>query len=376
MATTLERIDSDSASPALPPLRRLYFYLTQGCNQACRHCWMAPRFDPHGDRYPTLPVALFEKALGEAKPLGLIGVKLCGGEPLLHPEIITLLEIIRHEGLALVIETNGLLCTPEIARAIVGCSSSFVSVSMDGVDAATYEWLRGVKGSFAMARQGVRNLAAAGVPTQIIMTLVRRNAHQVAAMVEMAQALGASSVKFNIVQPTARGEAFHESDEALSVSEILDLGALVIRELQPRTRLKLYVDYPPAFRPLGRIASGEDTGACGVLSILGVLASGHYALCGIGEQVDDLIFGRVGEDPLAQVWRDSAPLEELRAGLPERLGGICRQCLMRYRCMGSCVAQTYYRTGSFWQPHWFCELAAQASLFPTSRLAPESGMNI
>ncbi len=94
-------------------INTLYFYLTEGCNLACRHCWMGPRFDATGNHYPTLPVELFETAIREAKPLGLSGVKLTGGEPLLHPHFTRLLEIVRREELRLTIETNGLLCTPE-----------------------------------------------------------------------------------------------------------------------------------------------------------------------------------------------------------------------------------------------------------------------
>lgn len=99
-------------------INTLYFYLTEGCNLACRHCWMGPRFDATGNHYPTLPVEVFETAIREAKPMGLSGVKLTGGEPLLHPRIIHFLETVRREKLKLTIETNGLLCTPELAAEI------------------------------------------------------------------------------------------------------------------------------------------------------------------------------------------------------------------------------------------------------------------
>jgi len=146
-------------------LNRLYFYLTEGCNLACRHCWLSPKFDPSGDKYPTLSVEMFEMAIQEAKPLGLTNVKLTGGEPLLHPQFKTLLEIIRNEDLALTIETNGLLCTPEVAKEIAKSSNRFVSVSIDGADAATHDWIRGVPGSFKEAKQAVRNLVKNDTPT-------------------------------------------------------------------------------------------------------------------------------------------------------------------------------------------------------------------
>lgn len=354
-----------------PTLSTLYFYLTEGCNLACRHCWMGPRFDDTGSRYPVLPVELFETAIREAKPLGLSGVKLTGGEPLMHPRFKDMLEIVRREELKLTIETNGLLCTPEIAEEIAKSPNRFAAVSIDGVDAATHEWIRGVPGSFAAAQQAVRNLAAAGTRPQVIFTVMHRNADQVGAMVDMAEELGAASLKFNVVQPTARGESLHEKQETLNIPELIALGRHVEEELARQTRLRVIFHFPQAFRSLRRITGVDGCGACGIFGILGVIASGHYALCGIGEQVPDLIFGAVGKDKLQEIWQGNAVLKALREGLPKRLEGVCGRCLMKERCLGLCVAQNYYSKGSLWSPYWFCEQAEAEGLFPASRLGTE-----
>ncbi len=353
-------------------INTLYFYLTEGCNLACRHCWMGPRFDATGNHYPTLPVELFETAIREARPLGLSGVKLTGGEPLSHPHFTRLLEIVRREELKLTVETNGLLCTPAIAAEIAQSPRRFVSVSIDGADAATHEWVRGVPGSFEAARQAVRNLVAADVRPQVIFSVMRSNAGQVDAMVQMAEELGAASLKFNVVQPTARGEKLHESQGTLAIGELIALGRHVERELAPKTRLRVIFHYPHAFKALHCIASGDGCSACGILGILGVIASGHYALCGIGEQVPELVFGAVGKDKLEEIWRGNAILKALREGLPARLEGVCGRCLMKGRCLGSCVAQSYYGKGSLWAPYWFCEQAEKEGLFPASRLETRS----
>ncbi len=360
--------EPDSGQVGIKTLNTLYFYLTEGCNLTCRHCWMGPRFDATGTQYPTLPVALFETAIREAKPLGLSGVKLTGGEPLLHPHISRLLEIIQREELRLTIETNGLLCTPELAAEIAKSPHRFVAVSIDGTDAVTHEWVRGVPGSFAAAQQAVRNLVATGTRPQVIFTVMRGNATQVDDMVQMVEELGAASLKFNVVQPTARGEKLHENQETLDIAELIQLGHHVEQELAHKTKLKLVFHYPLAFRSLQRITSGDGCSACGIFGILGVMASGYYALCGIGEQVPELIFGTVGKDKLADVWRDNPVLKALREGLPTRLEGVCGRCLMKERCLGICVAQNYYSKGSLWAPYWFCEQAEEAGLFPASRL--------
>ena len=349
-------------------LNTLYFYLTEGCNLACRHCWMGPRFDATGKKYPTLAVDLFETAIREAKPLGLSGAKLTGGEPLLHPHFTRLLEIIRREDLKLTVETNGLLCTPEIAAEIAKSPKRFVSVSIDGTDAATHEGVRGVAGSFDASRQAVRNLVAVGIMPQVIFTVMRSNVTQVDEMVRMVEELGATSLKFNVVQPTARGENLHAKQETLNISDLIALGRYVEEELMLKTKLKLFFHYPHAFRALHNFVSGDGCSACGIFGILGVMASGYYALCGIGEQVPELIFGSVGKDRLEEVWRKNPILNALREGLPKRLEGVCGRCLMKKRCLGSCIAQNYYSKSSLWAPHWFCEQAEEAGLFPVSRL--------
>jgi len=112
------------------PLEQLYFYLTQGCNLRCRHCWLAPEYRSEANPGKYLSAKLFKQIVEEAKDLGLTRVKLTGGEPFLNPDIQEMLEYIRSEELGLTVETNGLLCTPEIAHQLSLCKDTFISVSL------------------------------------------------------------------------------------------------------------------------------------------------------------------------------------------------------------------------------------------------------
>ena len=353
------------------PLNQIYFYLTEGCNLRCRHCWIAPKYQGEGSSYPALDLELFKSIIEQGKPLGLTGVKLTGGEPLLHPEIHEILEYIRTEDLRLTVETNGVLCTPELATKMAACKNPFVSVSLDGVDAETHEWVRGVTGCFEDALKGIQNLAEVGLQPQVIMSIMRHNKDQLEPAVRLAERLGAGSLKFNIVQPMARGEKMHESGEALSIEELVALGRWVENTLSSSTPLRLHYDQPLAFRPLGKIFANNGDGCrvCGILSILGVLANGSYALCGIGKTVPDLVFGDAATDSLGDIWKSTPILQELREGLPHRFEGICGDCLMKRLCLGSCVAQNYYGSKSLWAPFWFCKEAHNRGLFPDTRIS-------
>ena len=356
------------------PLNQIYFYLTEGCNLRCRHCWVAPKYQSGSNSYPALDLDLFKSIIEQAKHLGLTGVKLSGGEPLLHPEIKEILEYIRSEDLRLTVETNGVLCTLELASKMAECKNTFVSVSLDGADADTHEWVRGVSGCFEEAMEGIRSLVEVGFRPQIIMSVMRHNKNQMEQVVRLAESMGAGSVKFNIVQPTARGKKLHESDEALNIAELVELGRWVEDTLSTKTNMSIYHSHPMAFRPLGKMfgENGDGCSVCGVLGILGVLADGSYALCGIGETVPDLVFGHGATDPLEEVWNNTPILLELREGLPHLIEGVCGDCFMKGLCLGSCIAQNYYRNESVWAPYWYCEEAHNRGLFPDTRISPKT----
>jgi len=354
------------------PLDQLYFYLTQGCNLRCRHCWLAPEYRSEENPGKYLSAELFKRIVEEAKVLGLTRVKLTGGEPLLDPDINEIIRIIKNEELGLTVETNGLLCTHEIAQELSICKDIFVSVSLDASKPEIHDVIRGVKGAFEGTVAGINNLVNAGIKPQIIMSVMKQNRDEIEPIVMMAQDLGAGSVKFNLIEPTARGKKMHDEDETIPVKELIEIGKRVERSLAEKVDINLFYDYPAAFRALSKMfgKDGDGCSACGIKNILGVLSDGSYALCGIGENVPELVFGHAGKDRLCEVWKKACILKELRAGLPNKLEGVCGQCLMKNLCLGSCIAQNFYRNKSLFAPFWFCEEADKTGLFPESRKVP------
>ena len=346
-------------------LNALYCFITRGCNLRCRHCYTGARHRVD-ERHPhSIDAGLFRDVVGRAKQLGVSYVKLSGGEPLMHPRIGEILEIAGRDRIGVVLSTNGVLCTPSLVRELSRIRLCGVSVSLDGADAETHEWVRGESGCFAKALRGIRTLAEAGLSPSIGMVVLRRNIRQVKAVVGLAESLGASSVTFNLAQPTGRGAALQDDGEFPEILDLIELDGIV-RELSRRTPLALSYTLPPAFKPLGGIA-GRGHGACGILGILGVLSDGSLGLCGAAEEMPELIFGHAGRDDLETVWRQAPLLQELREGLPDRFKGICGECLMRNICQGRCIAQNYHRCRDVWAPHWFCEEADRQGLFPETR---------
>jgi len=353
-----------------PPLGDLYVYVTDLCNCSCKHCWIVPT-ELAGRRSAEhfLSPDTFAAAVLEALPLGLRSVKWTGGEPTIHPDFGALLRIQKAHDLRGRLETNGLEVTPDLARLLGECGVKHVSVSLDGSSPATHDAIRGVRGAHHRALLGVRNLVAAGFKPQLIMSLMAENVGELEDLLALAAEVGAGSVKLNIVQPTLRGEAMHSSGAALSVAAFLGLNRR-LDELRSRYTFPIFFDVPLVFRPLKQLMAGDGCSICGIKTILGLLADGSYALCGIGENLPELVFGKAGAGELGRIWRESPALLQIRDGLPAKLKGVCGRCLLKSMCLGSCVAQNYYRSHDLLGAFWFCEQAEEAGLFPESRLIP------
>lgn len=207
------------------------------------------------------------------------------------------------------------------------------------------------------------------------MSIMRRNKDQMEPLVRLAESIGAESVKFNLTMPIARGKKLHDSGDTLTIEELVELGSWVENTLSDSTDLRLVYDHPAAFRPLGKMFGDTEDGCstCGILGILGVLANGSYALCGIGMSVPELVFGHAETDRLEDVWETTKVLKDLREGLTDRLEGVCGDCVMKGLCLGSCIAQNYYKSNNLWAPFWYCVEAEKAGLFPDTRRRTPAG---
>lgn len=354
-------------------LNQLYLYLTEGCNLRCRHCWLAPKHENENQKYKHMEFEIIKSLIKQGKEMGLSGVKLTGGEPLMHPQIVEIIDYLVNEGFSIVIETNGVLISDEIVASLKRAKAVSISISLDGVDKESHEWVRLVEGCFEKAVSGMKKLVEAGIKPQIIMSIMQHNKHQTKELIRFAEEIGANSVKFNIVMPTERGKKMHEQGETVEIRELVKMGEEMEKEIIPNSKIKVIFHHPTVFKPLSSIYEKDNgrVGGCGIKGILGVLADGSFALCGIGSSIKEMVFGNAQNDRLKDIWENTAVLNDIRENMPQKLEGICGKCMFKAICLGSCVAQNYYRSKNLWAPFWYCEEAEKAGLFPESRKIPD-----
>ncbi|MDP2939676.1 MAG: radical SAM protein [Candidatus Omnitrophota bacterium] len=349
-------------------LNCVYLYFSKYCNLRCRHCWIDPEFST--DRTPKdneLDVKSLFLALDECQKLGMNSVKITGGEPFLRADIFELLDYIKDRNLNVTFETNATLIKQKEARALKQVKVSQVAVSIDGPNARIHELLRGIKGSFAEAIEGIKFLKEHNLNVQLIISLWRQNKDYLKSVIELSRSLGVNSVKINIISCIARADKMLKDQEVLSVKEVIDCYKQLMQQLQKEPAFAVHFDIPPAFQPLknGRL---RDLYNCSILNILGILADGRLSICGIGDSLDTLVLGKVGQDSIKDIWCNHPILEDIRKNVPYNLKGVCGKCILRYYCLGKCRAEAFYAKGSFVAPFSFCQQAYEQGLFPISRL--------
>jgi cyclic pyranopterin phosphate synthase len=132
-----------------------------------------------GAQYPELDIAEYLRLIKLFVGLGIEKVRLTGGEPLLRHGLLELirelgeLRTLAGEPLDLAVTTNGHLLEG-LAKQLKEAGLQRVTVSMDAVDAPTFERITRVPGSFSKVLAGIRAARDAGLtPLKINCVLLR-----------------------------------------------------------------------------------------------------------------------------------------------------------------------------------------------------------
>jgi MoaA/NifB/PqqE/SkfB family radical SAM enzyme len=205
--------------------------LTHDCNLDCCICYTS--------RLPSGPPLRLEEhleLLTELAGLQVLFLTLSGGEPLLHPDLLTIGARARELGFVTRIKSNGHALGPELARAIGDRVDPYaVEVSLHGADAATHDRQTRVPGSFERLLANLRSAADAGLRLEVRTVLTAWNEAEIEGVLALARSLGATARFDPQIAPTDDGDrsplALRASEAA--VQRLLELGGAVVGDDDP-----------------------------------------------------------------------------------------------------------------------------------------------
>jgi pyrroloquinoline quinone biosynthesis protein E len=332
--------------------------LTYRCPLRCAYC-SNPVALAAADHAPELDGARWAEVFEQAEALGVVQLHLTGGEPLLRPELETLVEQASRLGLYSNLITSAVPLTRERLAGLAARGLCNVQISIQGTNAevsariAGRDWLDEKLAAAAWVHE-------LGLPLTLNAVLHRQNIAQLPELVALAERLGAERLELANTQylgwALANRAALLPSDEQIQLARTQAFAA------QRRLAGKMEVLFVLPDYHAGKPRACMDGWA---RRYLVVTPDGCVLPCHQARSIAGLQFERVGERSLAQIWRDSPALNAYRGeGFMKE---PCKSCERRSIDYGGCRCQAFALTGDAAATDPACPLSPEHALVRRAR---------
>ena len=187
-------------------LKKLYFEPTSLCNLSCRMCFRKSWIDEH---YGNMDFAVFKKAMDDPMVLANTDTVFFGGqgEPLIHPEIFSMISYAKNLGKRVELITNGTSINRDVCQKLIFLGLDTLWVSIDSFDPAGYEQIQ-VGSDFGAVVENILcyNSLRQGSPCELGLTfiLMKSNILQLLEYEKFTDYIGADRVNISNMVPSSK----------------------------------------------------------------------------------------------------------------------------------------------------------------------------
>ncbi|MCC8403554.1 radical SAM protein [Paraburkholderia sp. MMS20-SJTN17] len=229
--------------------------ITNVCNAACDFCGFSREKKLAGPRRYLDPDE-FARALPILRRRRIRYMTLQGGEPLVHPEIASLVASATKAGIQCGVITNGWFL-PRHIKELAAAGLKRLLISIDSADMREHEHNRGLRGLEARIREGIAQAHTFGIEVCASITVSRLVRYEL--LPETLSRLGFDSAVFSYPRREAFGSSSLVYDENstlvdLSPAELLE-ALSAIAQLKKRFRV---MDPSAALAEVARFVRGEQ----------------------------------------------------------------------------------------------------------------------
>src|SRR5215831_15851359 len=330
--------------------------LTYRCPLRCSYCSNPIDW---AKRKNELDTEAWMRVFREAEDLGVVGLNLTGGEPILRKDLEELIAEARRLDLYTNLITSGIPLSRERLAKFRSAGLDNVQVSVQDVDAKESDRIAGLR-SFEKKLEVCAWVKELGMPLTLNVVLHRDNLDHVAEIVALAERVKAD--RLELANTQYLGWALVNRRALLPTREQLDAARKVAGAARKRLLGKMevlfvtpdyYTDYPKSCMDgWGR-------------RFIVVSPDGLVLPCHAAHTLPGLKFDNVRDQSLASIWAGSSGFNAFRgeAWMPEP----CRSCDKRGVDFGGCRCQAYHLTGDATATDPTCTLAPSHALIETAR---------
>ncbi|MFX1444792.1 MAG: radical SAM/SPASM domain-containing protein [Promethearchaeota archaeon] len=179
----------------------LMFGITYNCQLKCPHCCVG-NYENEPPR--ELTTEEIKDVLDQSAKA--FAINFFGGEPTLREDLMELIKYASERSVYVFCDTNGIKITKDYARQLKDNGLEILYVSIDSPHPEIHDELRGMKGLFDIATQGIKNALEVGLNCQLSTYITKENLANgnFERVIQLARDLNATGVRYLLPTPTGR----------------------------------------------------------------------------------------------------------------------------------------------------------------------------
>ncbi len=298
-----------------------HLLLTTTCNLKCPQCFV----DAGAAMEHEMDTLELMNAADQLIGMGIRTVHVEGGEALMAPGALDVLERLARNVPDVLLVTNGTLIDEKRAQRLADAGLKQVALSLDGATPGTHDTFR--PGNFEKVVQAIALLRGAGLGVRISTTLMKPNFEEAVLLLDKCLEWGVRILNYDAFDVIGRGG--RNTELALAGDDWKWIASnLFPRALEIAKRMQVKVAIPSKYVQLLGI-NKEDPQyewifcSSGLSQIL-ITPDGSVMPCFVLVTTPEYKAGNIRDEPLEEIWNDSPYMRHYRS-LP-----LSKRCPMGY----------------------------------------------
>ena len=190
------------------------------------------------------------------KWIGPYRMQLAGGETFVRKDITEIIRFANDHHVLTGVVSNGTMITRELAREIVDSGLGYIHISVDGINAETHDYIRGIPGVHKKAMASldylVEEAKGSGMSICMATIIMKKNMHELVDLVHFVEKKGLDGIIFNPLGPTIDSDSEWYKKTDLWFDDLSEIYSILDKLIELKKKGAKILNPPEQFEAMKR----------------------------------------------------------------------------------------------------------------------------